>query len=215
MIFFLLQFLVTDSPISAKSLKSDSLGIRQRIRLLAKTLIENQKKWEAAHRRGISLCSTIENIKSHVLRNSQQSHGSLVIDSDDQTLYPAELKPPCEKLRVITTIFEDVRNSAMESKRQLESLIRLGVTNVFSENRIIYKTWACEKWLDVFSDICERYSNEYNLKFKVMENIAHSKSKEEIVLHSCVWEFQTYINDELDRLLKLIVIEGDIELDSK
>lgn len=138
-----------------------------------------------------------------------------MVDSADQTLYPNELKPLCEKLRIITTILEDVCSSAMEAKRQIESLIKLGGCNVFSESRIVYRTWTCEKWLEVFANICDRYVNEYKFKCRTMENIAHSRSTEEIVVHSAVWEFQTFVNGELEQLFRFIVIEGNIEIESK
>lgn len=177
----------------------------------AKTLVENHRKWDAAHRRGISLCKSIEKCKSHAIKAFNDNN----VDPVEKTLYPAELKSICDKLQVITTIFEDVRNRANESNRQVGSYIKLGLTNVFIDSPLVFKTWTYTTLQESIDKICEAYNKEYQMKTTVMENIAHARNETELAMHLAVWEYQTKINSDVEILIKALVIEVDIELDDK
>lgn len=196
-----------------KSIKSDNIGIRQRLKAIAKTLVENYRKWNAAHRRGIALCKSIEKCKSHAIKTFNNNDNDPNVA--DKTLYPTELKPICDKLHVITTIFEDVRNSANEGKRQIVSFIKVGSTNVFAESSLVFRTWNCATLEDAVDRICMAYEHEYKMKVNVMENIAHSRNDDELAMHLAVWEYQTHVNSNIEILFKAIIIEADIELDDK
>lgn len=174
-------------------------------------MAENHRKWEAAHQRGIVLCTAIQKCKTHAI----QSFGNETADTSEQTLYPDELKTLCDKLRIIVTIFEDVRDSALDSARQIDAFVKLGAANVFNESPIVFKTWTCEKVQKVVADMCSSYEAEYQIKVTVMENIAHSKRPEDIVLHLCVWEFQLSVDANVDLLVTGLMAEADVELDPK
>lgn len=125
------------------------------------------------------------------------------------------MKTLCDKLQIIATIFEDVRNSASDSQRQIDSFIKLGTANVFSDSRIVFKSWTCEKIQEVVADVCSSYEEEYKSKVNVMENIAHAKRSEDIMLHLCVWEFQLCVNSNIDLLIKELIAEADLQLETK
>lgn len=202
---------VNDSPSHIKSIKNDNIGIRQRMKSIAKTLTENHRKWEAAHRRGVTLCKAIDKCKLHAI----QTFNNADTDPSNRTLYPTELKPICDKLQVITTIFEDVSNSANESKRQINSFLKLGAANVFAESPLVFRTWTCDKIQNVIHTICTGYKEEYRVKFNIMENIAHSRSDSELAWHVAVWEHQMYVNAEFELIFKALINEADIEMDEK
>lgn len=63
--------------------------------------------------------------------------------------------------------------------------------------------------------ICKSYDDEYKNKVTVMENIAHSKRPEDIVLHLCVWEFQLSVDAHIDLLIGGLIAEAEIEFDAK
>lgn len=168
-------------------------------------MAENHRKWDAAHRRGIVLCAAIEKCKTHAI----QSFSNENTDTSERTLYPDDLKSLCDKLQIITTIFQDVRDSALDSRRQIDSFIKLGAANVFNESPIVFKTWTCEKVQRAVDDICSSYEAEYLNKVNVMENIAHSKRSEDLVLHLCVWEFQLSVDTNIDFLVKELIAEAD------
>lgn len=192
-------------------MKNDNIGIRQRLKGIAKTLVENQRKWDAAHRRGITLCRSIEKCKLHAIKTFNDFNTS----ETDRTLYPTELRGICDKLQVITTIFEDVRNSANESRRQIVSFIKLGMTNVFIDSPLVFRTWNCATLQDSIERICTAYDHEYEMKVKVMANIAHSREEDELALHLAVWEYQTYVNADMEMIFKALIVEADVELDEK
>lgn len=203
---------VPQSPVSSKILRSDPSGVRQRIKANIKTIAENHRKWEAAQRRGVSLCTSIDNIKSHAIKSSGQS---IVPGEPKPTLYPNELKSVCEKLRIICTIFEDVLESAKESRKQIDAAIQLGAANIFAEQTTALNTWPCERIVKCLNDIIDCYEHEYCIKIKCMQNIAHSRTKAELVLHSCAWEFPTYVTAGVQLWITEMVVDGNIELESK
>lgn len=205
---------VTDSPALIKSQRIDNIGIRQRLRAIAKNLIENYRKWKAAHRRGITLCKAIEKCKSRAIKSFNDADNTDT-KAVDRTLYPAELKPLCDKLKVITTIFNDVLTSAKESKRQIDAFIKLGGPNVFSECQLVFRTWKCDTLQKNVYKICESYENEYKAKIRVMENIAHARYDEDLVMLVAVWEYQKHVNADLHITFKGFAIEADVDLDDK
>lgn len=208
--------LVNDSPAHVKSIKSDNIGIRQRLKAIAKTLVENHIKWDAAHRRGIVLCRSIEKCKSHAIKSfsTATAASSSVYSTDDteqRTLYPPELKPSCDKLQIITTIFQDIRNSAEESRRQIVSFIKLGTATVFADSPLVFRTWNCQALEQAIEKICAAYEQEYKMKISVMENIAHSRDDNELAMHLAVWEYQTYVTADVDLLFNALTLEADVD----
>lgn len=208
--------LVNESPAHVKSIKSDNIGIRQRLKAIAKTLVENHIKWDAAHRRGIVLCRSIEKCKSHAIKSfsTATAASSSVYSTDDteqRTLYPPELKPSCDKLQIITTIFQDIRNSAEESRRQIVSFIKLGAATVFADSPLVFRTWNCQALEQAIEKICAAYEQEYKMKITVMENIAHSRDDNELAMHLAVWEYQTYVTADVDLLFNALTLEADVD----
>lgn len=205
-------FSVLDSPSSiTKSSRNDPIGIRDKIKSISKTIVDNHRKWDAAHLRGLTLCTQIERCKNRAMKNlnNKDENGA------EQTLYPDEMKSPCDKLNIITTIFDDICSSAHQSKCEINSLINLGSESAFLENNLLFKTWNCKKMENMIETLCDNYTNEYKVKWKIMENIAHAKSLDELIVHLCAWEFQMFINSDIDILVKQLIVEADIELETK
>ncbi|KAJ6647380.1 hypothetical protein Bhyg_02602 [Pseudolycoriella hygida] len=151
-----------DSVLSPKSPKNDPLGIRLKVLSIIKTIVENHSKWESAHKRGISLCGTNENIKKSALDRMASEPSS--------TLYPDDLKVPSEKLKIIVTIFKDVLDSSRECLRQLISLQKLQSNS----NEKLLKTWTLTKVVDSLSKIVKAYEGEYNVKVLHDNSISRS-----------------------------------------
>lgn len=185
------------SPKSPKN--ADPLGIRQKVLSIVKTVIDNHKKWELVQKRGISLCCTIENVKKQALDR--------IVNEPSATLYPDDLKAPSEKLKTITSIFNDIRVSSKECLNQLNGLRKLQND---SSDRLL-KTWDMAKLIASIETIVRAYEDEYEVKVKVMENVCHASSKEEIVFHVAVWEFETFVNDDVRLRVLTMQVECDIE----
>lgn len=196
------KFPVPDLLLSPKSPSrtTDPLGIRQKVRSILKTIIENHKKWDLAHRRGITLCCAIENIKKQALDR--------VASEPSETLYPDDMKVPSEKLKTITTIFKDVCDS---SKDCLNQLIGLKKLQTDSSNEKLLRTWSLVKLIDSVESVVRAYENEYEVKVTVMENVCHSSSKEEIVFHVSVWEFETFVNNDVRLIVLSMQVECEVE----
>lgn len=197
--FFNVSLLVPDTLLSPKSPRNDPLGIRQKLRSIVKTIIENHKKWELAQKRGISLCCAIENVKKQALDR--------IASEPSETLYPEDLKIPSVKLKTITTILKDVLDSSKECLTQLIGLKKLQT----DANEKLLRTWTVAKIVSSIEIIVRAYEDEYDVKVKVMENVCHSSSKEEIVFHVSVWEFETFVDDDVRFLVLSMQVECDLE----
>lgn len=199
---------MVDSFNSLTSVKNNNTTeLRQRIRTICQNIVENHTKWEAAQLRGTTLCSIIESFKKPALED--KSSVALA-----KPLYPIELKTPCAKLKVITTIFEDVIDNASESTRQLEAIKRLAqVQDSINDSDVLkLKTWTVSNVIKHVIQLLDAYKQELELKLCVMENIAHSRSSEELVLHSCVWQFPCYVNDDIKWILASLAQECEPNL---
>lgn len=201
---------MVDSFNSSISVKNNNTNeLRQRIRTICQNIVENHTKWEAAQLRGITLCSIIESLKKPALEDNKSSS-----DAAAKPLYPIELKTPCAKLKVISTIFEDVIDNASESTRQLEAIKRLAQVqdNVKDLDALKLKTWSISNVIKHVIKLLDAYKQELELKLSVMENIAHSRSYEELVLHCCVWQYPCYVNDDIKVIVASLAQECEPNL---
>lgn len=200
------------SPGSSKSSKSDELT--QRIRTICLNILENHTRWLAAQRRGSTLCGIIEAIKKPSLE-LQTTTNSLM----ERSLYPNELKSPCAKLKTICTIFEDVVDAASEAIRQLSAIVRLSNTTSSTPQttpvKLGLKTWSIHRIILAANAMLDAYKQEFELKLKVMENIAHSKAIEELVMHACVWQFPCFVNDGVQVIVASMSHECGVDASMK
>lgn len=185
-----------DSPTT--NTKSDLLGIKQRIRTIIKSICDNQIKWEAAQARGTHLCQIIEKIKTKALTTHPI-----------ETLYPDELNAPCAKLKIITTIFEDILQNAKDSVRQLEAIQKM---NNNSANGKLFKTWSLIDFIKCCEKLIDIYTQELAVKLKIMINIAHSQSTKELIIACSLWEFPCFVNKNSKSNFVLLQFECDIEI---
>lgn len=96
------------------------------------------------------------------------------------------------------------------SKECLTQLIGLKKLQTDSNEKLL-RTWTVAKIVSSIEIIVQAYEDEYDVKVKVMENVCHSSSKEEIVFHVSVWEFETYVNDNVRFLVLSMQVECDLE----
>lgn len=107
-----------------------------------------------------------------------------------ESLFPEELNVYCRKLETIVSIFDDIINYLKEAKRQFEALDKL-----CRVNEPIFRTWDSQKFLVFVNLILKNCQDEYAIKLKVMENIAHSQTKSDLVMHSSIWDYPRYAGD--------------------
>lgn len=150
----------------------------ERYLTIAKKILDSLEKWDLAQIRGLAVCQQIENVKSKALENKEKG----------ESLYPEELTGHCNKLKILVSVFEDTLKIFNESKKQFEALHKL----VNKEKEIIFRTWNTESFVSYSESLLERCEGEYLIKVKVLENIAHSESKADLVMHTSIWEYPVY-----------------------
>lgn len=116
---------------------------------------------------------------------------------------------------MITTIFEDVYDSAIDASAQVNTYIQLGASNVFAENRLLFRTWSCDRFCDAVQRIAETYKRELQVKLQVMEHIAHGQNDVQLLLHVAAWELQSHVNADLRMTFEAVIDEAAIKPDEK
>lgn len=163
---------------------TDTLGLRPRIKTLAKTIIENHHKWLAVQSRGLTICTQIDTIKRQALEECK--HDS------NKSAFPDELVSPCSKFKVILTILDDVLAAARDTVRQLDAIVKL---NNPVMDGVVLRSWNLERVQLSAERLVQVYEKELPIRRKVMQEIAHSRTKEELILHQSVWEFPVFVNE--------------------
>lgn len=124
--------------------------------------------------------------------------------------FPDELTSPCAKFKVILTILDDVLIASRETLHQLNAMQQM--MNPATEG-IILRSWDLERLRLSAERLTEAYEKELAIRRRVMQEIAHSRTKEELVLHQCAWEFPCYVNERTVGLeLRSIAQECEIEI---
>lgn len=124
--------------------------------VLVKELQSNYAKWKLAQDRGTALCYSIEAKRTHCLEKQEE---------ESNNFYSNELMTACEKLSLITSIFEDIKNNTEEIACQLRALVLLAGP---SSDAIFYRTWKLKEFVSFTEDLIKRYDREHLVKQIVM-----------------------------------------------
>lgn len=96
-----------------REIQKDIHNHQSRIRTIGKTILENYSKWQATE------------LRERELRNQ-----------DHRSLYPYETF--CDKLKLITTIFEDILESTTEAHRQVDIIIQCQYDSANKEKEMLW-----------------------------------------------------------------------------
>lgn len=140
------------------------LACKSRLDIIIKALNDNYSKWQLADKRGKVFCSAIETIKTRLLNSINTTIN--LFPKGDISLYSKELKPHCDKLASIITIFSNILESAKESLRQLKALQKL--PNCCHE--VFFRSWTLVDFIEFLSNLVYRYEAEIEIKRFVMGN---------------------------------------------
>ncbi|XP_037960746.1 uncharacterized protein LOC119689890 [Teleopsis dalmanni] len=190
-----------DSP-KTRAISSDSnfTVCKTRLDVIIKTLQDNYDKWQLAQKRGLSLCSSIEAIKTRSLSTANQAA------TNDHTQYPQELQTYCDKLAIITSIFHDITTNAKESIRQLRSLSKLPG----SCNETFYRSWQITNFIKFAEQLYNHYVEETKVKQRVMENIAHCTTRVQLIQTCSSWEYPQHVDDFISLMFLFLKQEVNV-----
>lgn len=79
---------------------------------------------------------------------------------------------------------------------------------------VLFQTWDLESVHACAVRLSLAYENELPIRRKVMQEIAHSKTKEELILHGSVWEFPCYLTELVEMLVRALGKECVLEVPS-
>ncbi|XP_059612980.1 uncharacterized protein LOC132259382 isoform X1 [Phlebotomus argentipes] len=163
---------------SPKSPAQDACPLTKRLLVILQHLSNSYASWNKAHKRGISVCRSIETIKCKSLE--KDSH------------FPDDLKLSCEELESLLTTLNDALIKTRDVKKQISALAKLD-----ANSQIVLKSWTMKKIEKFVEDVLKAFEEEFRIKKLVKENIAFSLSHAESIHMSCVWEYQYFVNQEI------------------
>lgn len=182
------------------SSSSSSSGTTERLLTILNKIISWYEKWQKAHKDGISYCQTLDNVKRRAFEQWKKDKNA--------SLYPGDLKSACDNLACIIPIFEDAVNALAFCEKQIMALSKLWCTQTSTTDNVVFKTWKMNDIQECVAFIHKMFQHECEIKMKVIENIAHASSKDEVVWHYAIWTYPTYVNAELD--LKITSLKFEI-----
>lgn len=156
----------------------------------------------AVQSRGLTICQQIEAIKRQALDECR--------NEPKKSAFPDELRSPCAKFKVILTILDDVLATSRDVVRQLDAIQRMKSP---ATEGTLFRSWDLERLLLSAQRLSEAYAMELPIRRRVMQEIAHSRTKDELVLHQSVWEFPCFVNERTVGLeIRAIRQECEVEV---
>nr|CAH7727382.1 unnamed protein product [Callosobruchus chinensis] len=175
---------VHQSPIASPGSQKNLTGVPRVVRDLTADLYNTIQKWNRLHIRGAQLCKQIAICKADKPEYSPE----LEIFTNDLYECVEELKP--------------IKESFETTMKQAEAIKKLhrNTTPVFFCHDI-------EGLVEIVDYIGHAYVKEYSVKQTVLENIAHTKSKDEVMFFATYWTLQTNVDDKVSLKLETLLTE--------
>ncbi|XP_036327777.1 uncharacterized protein LOC118740378 isoform X2 [Rhagoletis pomonella] len=181
--------LVLDSPrLKSASEDANFTACKARLKAIVSLLQDNYSKWQLAQKRGTTICTSIEAIKTRALETKESCNQ--IIGEHRDTIYPNGLKPYAKKLRLIASIFEDITKSTEDSLRQLISLSRFPG----SKDKVFYRSWHLSQYINFVEQLHGRYRKETEVKQYVARELPHCMSRADLICCTTAWEYPQYVD---------------------
>lgn len=154
MFLMLFRTVVDSNHVQSPIKKSPKLlTCKSRLDKLVKAMLTDYSKWKLAQDRGTALCYSIEAKRTRCL------------EKQDEDTYPNEMIMPCEKLALITTMFDDILKNTQRILSQMRVIQQLA--DAYSDV-IFYRTWKLQQFVSFTEDLCTRYVRESLVKKIIM-----------------------------------------------
>ncbi|VEN49906.1 unnamed protein product [Callosobruchus maculatus] len=176
---------VHQSPIASPSSQKNLTGVPRVVRDLAADLYNTIQKWNRIHIRGALLCKQIA-----ICKADQPSEYSPELEILTNDLYEC-----VEELRPIKETLERTMKQG-EAMKKLQN----NTTPVFFGHDI-------DGLVEIVNYIGKAYVKEYSVKQTVLENIAHTKTKDEVMFFATYWTLQTNVDDIVSLKLETLLTE--------
>ncbi|CAH1975406.1 unnamed protein product [Acanthoscelides obtectus] len=173
------------SPIASPNSQKNLTGVPRVVRDLAADLYNNVQKWNNLHIRGAQLCKQIA-----ICKTDKPFEYSPELETLTNNLYECvdELTPIKETFEMII--------------KQAEAMKKLQKTPepVFFGHKM-------EGLVEMVHYVANAYVAEYSVKQTVLENIAHTQSKDEVMFFATFWTLQTNVDDRVTLKLESLLTE--------
>ncbi|GAB0100231.1 hypothetical protein DMENIID0001_162370 [Sergentomyia squamirostris] len=173
---------------SPKSPAQDLSPVGKRLVTILQRFVENYTAWLTAHRKGISICRSIEKAKCKGF--------------EKKIHFPEELKPLCDDLDFLITHLEEIVKSCEEILKQISALTKLE-----KEDRPALRNWPMRKIDEFAGEALVAFTEELNNKRLVKENIAFSNSHAELTHMISIWEYKYFVDEKLSLGFSLLNAE--------
>ncbi|XP_017776769.1 PREDICTED: cyclin-dependent kinase 2-interacting protein-like [Nicrophorus vespilloides] len=172
------------SPAAASPHKNLT-GLPRVARDIAADLYNNIQKWNEQHLTGSKVVQNIATVKA-----------------DSEVLYPEDLEEQMKMLFDIVQNLSIYSNALVFLSSQMQALVKL-----HKEKTPLFISLTVEQLADLVKSISDAYKTEFVAKQYILENIAHSKSKQEIMFFASSWNYQRNITNNIHLKLETILTE--------
>ncbi|KAK4885949.1 hypothetical protein RN001_002220 [Aquatica leii] len=176
--------ILPESPASV-SRQKNLTGLPRVARDIVADLYNNIQRWNENHIIGANLAKAIAQMKSNNIDDC----------SDDLDKLATDLYNVVQKLSGIAGAFEFLSN-------QMKSLVKL-----HKKQSPLFISLQNDQLVELVEAIAEAYKAEFKVKKFVLENIAHSRNKNEIMFYAVCWTHQQNINSEINLKLEMLLTE--------
>ncbi|KAF5299579.1 hypothetical protein FQR65_LT09384 [Abscondita terminalis] len=176
--------ILPESPASVSKQKNVT-GLPRVARDIVADLYNNIQQWNENHVIGANLAKSIAQIKSNNIEDCSKDLDQLATD-----LYNV-----VQKLSGTSGALEFLSN-------QMKSLLKL-----HKKQTPLFISLHNDQLVDLVESIANAYKAEFKVKKFVLENIALSKNKNEIMFYAVCWTHQQNINSEINLKLETLLTE--------
>ncbi|KAG5860351.1 hypothetical protein JTB14_006714 [Gonioctena quinquepunctata] len=176
--------MVPKSPIASSPQKNLTGSIRVAKDLVA-NLFNTIQSWNEHHSEGAQYVKQIALIKSGNLKEY-----SPILEEHTNDLYTI-----VQKMKSI----EKLLGVFSTQMRALDKVDRKSETLFLSLNT--------EALVELVETVVDAYSREFKMKELVLENIAHSRNKDEVMFFATCWTLQTHITSTVNLKLETLLLE--------
>ncbi|XP_033127019.1 cyclin-dependent kinase 2-interacting protein-like, partial [Anneissia japonica] len=169
-------------------------------------------KWDELNDAGVTVAKKIVNCKLQADYQSEASepvavhlpggaNNSTAVTRQHDGM-PDGLQELCYDLQMAFDGQEKLVQKMVKVTKHLKATIGLQDSLDKSSMQILFQTWPTKYFYETSQELLSMYSKELSVKKAVLENIAHSKSRDALMMYVSTWQIQPYIGDRAKLLLE-------------
>ncbi|RZC38101.1 uncharacterized protein BDFB_006101, partial [Asbolus verrucosus] len=170
---------VPESP-AAASPQKNLTGLPRVVRDLVADVYNNIQKWNDLHIKGANIVKQVASLKSNNPKD-----------------FSLDLEEFMNELYTTVQALRHYKDALLSFTSQMKALPKLQ-----KESEQLFISLSARSMSNLVEEISKAYEAEFGVKELVLENIAHSKNKDEAMFLAALWTYQHKIPDKNNQISK-------------